>query len=85
MTSPGGAGNPARDGTHEPSRAAGHIPCTICTHPISLDEYHTARCWTDPQANTVAAHAACLIRIGEHELSLPPDPREHSTAHGVAP
>lgn len=48
----------------------GHIECCICTHPILLNEYRTARCWTDPQGITVAAHHPCLIRIGEAELNL---------------
>lgn len=58
----------------------GHVPCTLCPDPIELDQYRTARCWTDPGGITVAAHAACLIWIGEHELSLPPDPGEPTTA-----
>jgi hypothetical protein len=54
-----------------PDPSAGHIPCAICTHPIYLDEYRTARCWTDPNSITVAAHASCLVRVGESELDLP--------------
>jgi hypothetical protein len=64
---------------------AGWIPCAICTDPIHPHEYRSARCWTDPTAITVAAHAACLVRIGEHELSLPPDPGENSVTHGATP
>jgi hypothetical protein len=67
----GGEGNPARDDHHGPSRA-GHIPCTICTHTIAPDDYRTARCWTDPGGTTCAAHHACLVRVGETELHLPP-------------
>ena len=48
----------------------GHIPCCICLAAISLDDYRTARCWTDPRGITCAAHAACLIRLGEQEIGL---------------
>jgi hypothetical protein len=65
----GGEGKPARDAHHGPSRA-GHIPCAICTGPITLDQYRSARCWTDPQGVTVAAHAICLVRVGETDLGL---------------
>lgn len=51
---------------------APHIPCVICLLPISLHEYRTARCWTDPHGVTCAAHAQCLLAIGEKDLSLPP-------------
>lgn len=67
----GGESHPAPDGTHEPS-GAGWIPCAICTHPIGLEQYRTARCWTDPHGTTVAAHAGCLTWIGETDLDLPP-------------
>lgn len=62
--------SPARD---EPSRAhslAGHIPCVICTHTIALEQYRDARCWTDPNGITCAAHAACLLAVGEQEIGL---------------
>jgi hypothetical protein len=49
---------------------AGHIPCCICLAPIPLDEYRTARCWADPAGITCAAHAACLIGVGERDLGL---------------
>lgn len=74
---------------------SGWIPCAICTDTITLDEHRSARCWTDPTGITVAAHRNCLIRVGEHELSLPPDPgeptatsdpgerHEHPPRHGV--
>jgi hypothetical protein len=65
----GGEGNPARDAHPGPSRA-GWIPCCICLDHIRLEEYRTARCWTDPDGTTVAAHAACLVRIGETDLGL---------------
>lgn len=58
---------------------AGHIPCVICLDHIHLEEYRTARCWTDPNGITCAAHAPCLTRLGETELQLPPDPGEHSS------
>lgn len=47
-----------------------HILCCICTQPITLDQYRTARCWTDPHSITCAAHAQCLSSIGEPELDL---------------
>lgn len=75
----GGEGNPAREEPQHSSRA-GWIPCAICSGLIGLDEYRTARCWTDPNSITVAAHQACLTRVGEQELNLPPDPGEHPTA-----
>lgn len=46
--------------------------CCICTRPIALNDYRTARCWTDPHGETCAAHATCLINVGEAELHLPP-------------
>lgn len=55
MTSPGGEG---------------WIPCVICLDLIPLDEYASARCWTDPLGTTCAAHHACLVRVGEFELKL---------------
>lgn len=76
---PGGEGTPAPGGTHGPS-GAGWIPCAICLLPIHLHQYRTARCWTDPNGITVAAHAHCLIWVGETELRLPPDPGEPTTA-----
>ncbi len=62
---------------------AGHIPCAICLDHIRTEEYRTARCWTDPCGTTVAAHAACLTRLGETELQLPPDPGEPATSFGA--
>lgn len=47
-----------------------HIPCCICTRPIHLDQYATARCWTDPDGITCAAHALCLVAVGEKEIGL---------------
>jgi hypothetical protein len=68
---PGGEGTPAR-GSDAPTAGswAGWIPCVICEHTISLDQHRTARCWTDPNGVTCAAHAACLIRVGERDLGL---------------
>jgi hypothetical protein len=66
----GGEGDPAPDRSHDRSGAAGHIPCCICLDHIRLEEYRTARCWTDPDGTTVAAHAACLVRVGETDLGL---------------
>lgn len=80
----GGRSAPAGEEPNAPS-PTGHIQCCICTNTIALDEYRTARCWADPTAITVAAHAHCLVRIGEHELSLPPDPGENSVTHGAMP
>jgi hypothetical protein len=62
---------PAGEGrrTEHPS-SAGYIPCVICLEPISLDQYATARCWTDPHGETCAAHALCLIAVGERDLRL---------------
>lgn len=65
----GGVARPARGGPYDSSRA-GHIPCCICTATIALDEYRTARCWTDPNGITVAAHALCLLAVGEKEIGL---------------
>ncbi len=48
----------------------GYIPCAVCTEPINRDEYRQARCWTDPDGITVAAHQECLIRLGETDLEL---------------
>lgn len=50
---------------------SGHIICCICIDHIRLDEYRTARCWTDPNGITCAAHRHCLIRLGERDLELP--------------
>lgn len=71
MNPAGGEGTPARDVSHATSRA-GHIECCICTDPIYLEQYRTARCWTDPDGTTCAAHAQCLIALGETDLHLPP-------------
>ncbi len=68
----GGKGGPAWVGTGEPTRAAGHIVCVICIGIIELDDYRSARCWTDPGGITCAAHAGCLVRVGEADLDLPP-------------
>jgi hypothetical protein len=76
----GGEGNPARDGAHPSPPRAGHIRCVICTDTIALDNYRSARCWTDPGGHTCAAHAACLIRVGEPDMQLPPDPGEPKAA-----
>ncbi len=65
----GGEGRPAREGPHNSPRA-GHIVCCICTSLIPLHEYRTARCWIDPEGETCAAHAACLIAVGEKEIGL---------------
>lgn len=70
MIPAGGEGRPARDYDTPAEPRAGHIPCVICTGPIGLDEYRTARCWTDPHGITCAAHAACLARVGEQDLGL---------------
>lgn len=59
---------------------AAYIPCVICLDIIRIEEYRTARCWTDPLGTTCAAHAACLIRVGEKDLNLPPDPGEPDAA-----
>jgi hypothetical protein len=48
----------------------GHILCCICIRPIALDEYRTARCWTDPGGVSCAAHALCLVSLGEKEIGL---------------
>lgn len=66
----GGEGSPAPDAHHGPS-GAGWIPCAICTHHIRLDQYRSARCWTDPFGVTVAAHHHCLVALGETDLDLP--------------
>lgn len=50
----------------------GHIACEFCGHCIQPAEYHQACCWTDPGGTTVAAHNACLRRLGETDLDLPP-------------
>lgn len=50
--------------------SVGHIICCICLLPIPLDEYHSARCWTDPTGITCAAHARCLTNVGEPDLDL---------------
>lgn len=49
-----------------------HILCVICGQPISQDGHDAASCWTDPGGTTVAAHNACLRRLGETDLDLPP-------------
>lgn len=67
----GGEGTPAPGLSHD-GPEAGHIPCAICTGHITLDQYRSARCWTDPHGITVAAHHACLVRVGETDLDLPP-------------
>jgi hypothetical protein len=65
----GGEGR-AVPGSNPAPSGAGHIHCAICTGPISLDQYRTARCWADPDGITVAAHADCLVRVGEQDLRL---------------
>lgn len=62
-------GDPARNLSHDGIRA-GHIPCCICLDHIRIEEYRTARCWTDPLGVTCAAHASCLVRVGEKDLGL---------------
>lgn len=52
------------------SVSTGHIKCCICTGLISVSEYRTARCWVDPNGVTCAAHARCLISVGEKEIGL---------------
>ena len=47
-----------------------HIVCAVCDQPIYITDYATAYCWTDPHSVTVAAHGACLIRLGERDLGL---------------
>lgn len=61
---------PARDGAHDFSRAGSHIVCCICLGLIPISDYRTARCWMDPDGETVAAHAACLVRVGEREIGI---------------
>lgn len=56
-------------GAEAPS-PTGHIVCCICLLPIPLDQYRTARCWTDPQGITCAAHVACLVWVGERDVGL---------------
>jgi hypothetical protein len=65
---PEGGHSPARGTARAP--ALGHIQCAICAGLIGLDQYRQARCWTDPEGITVAAHATCLIRVGERDLGL---------------
>ncbi len=60
---------------------SGHIPCVICLGLIPLDQYRTARCWTDPLGVTCAAHAACLTAVGERDLGFPPDPGKTTPTH----
>lgn len=60
---------------------AGHIQCVICLDTIHLEDYRTARCWTDPTGITCAAHALCLIRVGETD----PDLRWEDTNAGPGP
>lgn len=57
------------DALNTPS-PAGHIPCVICLDLIRIEEYRSARCWTDPNGITCAAHSHCLIRVGEREIGL---------------
>lgn len=65
-------GSPAGEGrgTEIPSPAGGHVPCVVCLHVIRIEEYRTARCWVDPDGISCAAHAPCLIRLGEPEVGL---------------
>lgn len=65
MIPAGGEGRPVRG----PART-GHILCCICTSPIYFEQYRSARCWTDPDGTTCAAHASCLVNVGEHDLGL---------------
>lgn len=69
MTS--GGRNPAGEGRGTETPSPAWIPCAICTDLIGLDQYQSARCWTDPHGITVAAHHHCLIALGETELDLP--------------
>jgi len=41
-----------------------HILCVICSQPIFRQQHTAASCWTDPGGTTVAAHNACLVRVG---------------------
>lgn len=50
-----------------------HIICCICTRPITLEQYRTAQCWIDPGGNACAAHAGCLVQVGEADLGLRAD------------
>lgn len=67
-----GSGCPAeaQPPTTADPRPGHHITCVICADTIYLDEYRSARCWTDPTGITCAAHAGCLRRLGENDLHL---------------
>lgn len=54
----------------KPDTRHGHIVCAICDQPISPADYPSSYCWPDPGGNVLAAHGACLIRLGETDLGL---------------
>lgn len=63
---PGGAGGPARDGSHEPSRAG--VSCWLCGYAI-IDPPHIIGHRTAGRIRV--AHRYCLRVLGELDLDLP--------------
>lgn len=80
-----GRSDPAGSGSLSADPAGSYIPCCICCLFIRPDQYATSSCWTDPGNMTVAAHDACLRRLGEFDLHLPPDPGEPDAARRGPP
>lgn len=64
---PGGAGGPARDATHDPSRAG--ISCWLCGYAI-IDPPQIIGQYRAGQVRV--AHRYCLRVLGELELDLGP-------------
>ena len=55
----GGSGGPARDGSHEPSRAAGHHLCAACSQPL---EESLRDMWVFAGPTSVA-YIICLFEL----------------------
>lgn len=46
--------------------------CAACAQPLTRWDRQSAMVWMDPSNQACIAHHACLQRIGEFDLSLPP-------------
>jgi hypothetical protein len=46
--------------------------CAVCAQPLTRRDHRFADCWMDPAGIACVAHRACLRRLGDHELDLPP-------------
>lgn len=49
------------------------MTCSVCDQPFGrVDRKGTAIIWPDPAGIWCVAHRACLVRLGERDLDLPP-------------